>query len=31
MVKELDSDVSIALEPTPYYDDKAANRPNVLL
>lgn len=31
MVKELDSDVSIALEPNPYYDDKAANRPNVLL
>ena len=31
MVKKMDSEVSLELEPNPYYDDRAANRSNVLL
>ena len=31
MVKEMDSEVSLALTPNPYYDERAANRSDVLL
>ena len=31
MVEKMDSEVSLALAPNPYYDDRAANRSNVLL